>query len=267
MSEPTATCPLCSAEAQRIGRPARFTLFRCPACTHRFAKIPDGFDLGKAYSDKYAGFRPDERFLANLRRIYQEQLRPELPASAAVLDVGCGNGGTLTVARDAGHRPQGIDASAAAVELCQKQGLDAVAADFTTHDFGHAFDLVTFWDVLEHLPDPLKFLRRAAALAGSSGAVLVKVPGHVVLSVEIAARLPRLAGAVLQVPSHLHFFTHESLSQALAAAGLPRVRWLPCPALRTPYLGGSLRRSISWSVVHAIHDLSGDGGLLALARR
>ena len=64
----TATCPICSAEAHRAGRPARFTIFRCPACTHRFAKIPEGYDIAKAYSGEYTGFRPDERFLENLRR-------------------------------------------------------------------------------------------------------------------------------------------------------------------------------------------------------
>jgi len=267
MSNSAPSCPVCTRPAERVGRSARFVIFRCAGCSHRFLAIPEGFDLASIYSHDYTGHRPDLELVSRLRKVYQELLLPELPAQAAVLDVGCGSGGNLLVARDLGLRGQGIEISSEAVALCREQGLEAAAADFPTHDFGgKSFDLVTFWDVLEHLPEPLAFLKKAAALVGRTGAVLVKVPGHAVLSIEVCAMLPRLSGAVLSAPAHLQYFTHESLSRALATAGLPRVQWFPCPPLRTPSSGGSLKRRAARSAVRFLQKASGDGTLLALAR-
>ncbi len=264
-------CPICDANTRPLGAPLggskKLGLRACGACGHRFG-VPERFDAHTAYDDmSYAGFRPDPQFEAKAESVLRAHVLPRVPVGARLLDVGCGNGTVLRVGERLGFAARGVDVSQAAVDHCRRQQLDAEVADFPTHDFGtEPFGVVTFWDVLEHLASPRAFIDRAARLLQPGGLLVAKVPGHELLSVLVGAWVPPLAGAVLQVPHHLQLFTRRSIQELVRREFEPLLVVDPGP-MRTVSAGGALRRRLARKIVRTIHDLSGDHGLLIVARK
>jgi 2-polyprenyl-3-methyl-5-hydroxy-6-metoxy-1,4-benzoquinol methylase len=134
-----------------------------------------------------------------------------------VLDVGCATGDFLIVARDRGWEPLGVDPSPAR-EQAQAAGLPMVG--HTLHDAevaASSIDLVTFWDVLEHVPDPVDQLRRAVELLKPDGMVGITVPNAGGALAKISGR--RWFG-YKTAGEHLQFFTALTLQRTFAAAGM-----------------------------------------------
>ena len=266
-----ARCPVCAAAVSRaLAVVADRPLRRCQACGHAFLEVEAPSTLEPIYNDHYAGFREDPVFRREASRVIREELMPLVPPPARLLDVGCGNGEFLALARDAGYRATGIDISAAAVELCQQRGLDVRVGDLRSRQLFAAderFDLITFWDVVEHLPDPISFLRRAHELLAARGSVLIKTPATSRASVRLAAAVPRLAGALLQAPSHVQFFAREHVDVLLRKVGFSEPRRLEARAMRSPARGGRLRRRFTRRLERAFQRAAGDGNILVVARR
>lgn len=120
-----------------------------------------------------------------------------------------------------GWEVTGVDASENTVaELSAATGVRALAGSLPHPALeGEAFDLVTMWQTLEHLPDPLETLRQARRLLRPGGELRVSVP-------NLASAGFHLFGdnwVGLDVPRHLTHFTPSTLRAMLQAAGF-RVR-------------------------------------------
>jgi len=98
-----------------------------------------------------------------------------------ILDIGCGTGGMIPVLSPFG-RVTGIDPSDAAIRYSRERY--GSQADFLRVDFpretppGGGHDLVTLFDVLEHLEEDAQALREAAGLLSEGGRMVVTVPAH-----------------------------------------------------------------------------------------
>lgn len=218
-------CPVCGALPMRqIAALHGFPLMVCPDCDHHCLST-EGADLASFYGDHYTGFRADPVQNARIREVLTTSIAPLLPPRARVLDVGCGNGEFLVAARERGHDVFGLDFSQAAADACQKRGVPAAAGNLLSHDFGARapFDLVTMWDVLEHLPRPLDFLQRARSLLAPGGWLVLKVPCFARRGRWLAAHVPRTAGALLGSPSHVQFFHPAGLTRLLRRAGFESI--------------------------------------------
>jgi SAM-dependent methyltransferase len=104
-----------------------------------------------------------------------------LPPRSRILDVGCAAGYFMQVARDAGHQVLGIEPSAPIAALAAKTlGQDAVhigtleSAPAARGFRDGSFQLVTLWDVIEHIPDPQATLRRVRELLAPGGRLLIE---------------------------------------------------------------------------------------------
>ncbi len=134
-----------------------------------------------------------------------------------LLDVGCGRGDYLALMREAGWHTAGVEPSAAAVAVARERGLAVVHG--TLPDAGYpdaSFDVVTFADVLEHVPDPLETLVEAARVLKLGGQVLIFAPN--VKSWECRLFGPHWFS--LDAPRHLSHFAPATLAALLARAGL-----------------------------------------------
>jgi 2-polyprenyl-3-methyl-5-hydroxy-6-metoxy-1,4-benzoquinol methylase len=251
-------------------RLAPHALRRCRACAHRFLEVEAPAQLEAMYDDHYAGFRPDPVFHREATRLVKDELVRYVRPPARVLDVGCGNGEFLAIARDAGYQGLGVDVSAAAGDLCRQRGLAIEIGDFRTMTVGAPdarFELITFWDVVEHLPDPGSFLERAHELLAPGGYALIKTPRTSAASVAVAGTVPRLAGALLSAPSHVQYFSEAGLAALLRRVGFAEVELLAPRGMRQPGRGKSLRRRVARRVVSTFQRVVGDRNILALARR
>ena len=265
-----SACPVCTGAVTDVlgslaGRPLR----RCSTCGHRFLEVETAASVEAIYDDHYAGFREDLVFRREASRLLADELTRRVPPPARVLDVGCGNGEFLLVARDAGYQVVGVDVSAAAGALCRQRGIEAHVGDFRSPEVigdEPRFQLITFWDVVEHLPDPASFLARARALLSPGGYVLIKTPLTSAASTRVSTLVPRLAGALLQAPSHIQYFDAEGLVAMLTRIGFRAVERLPRRGMRAPATGGRWRRRLARRALREFQRVVGDGNLLVLAQ-
>lgn len=96
----------------------------------------------------------------------------------SVFDVGCGNGLFLAVAKKRGWEAYGCDSSQANVSFAkEKFGINIDRASFEAWDPKEKkYDVVSFWDVLEHLAEPHVFVKKAVGMLKPGGRIVVAGP-------------------------------------------------------------------------------------------
>ena len=272
-------CPACAGKNARRLLPVRLRagkdrflnleIRHCPDCDHRFlpTTAADQAIIEEKYEGEYAGFRVDPFFDARVRQEIDERIVPLHGAPGKVLDVGCGNGAFMAAMQDRGYSVQGIDVSHSGVEHCRGLGLDAVCADFLSHDFGTTFDIITMWDVLEHLREPEAFLTRAWSLLAPGGVLVLKVPGFERMAFPLIRLDARFAHIILSAPGHVQYFNRRSLGALLARCGMHDVRWWSLSNMRKPAPPKSLRNSVLRFAGRSVRSLSGSRNLFVAARR
>ncbi len=162
-----------------------------------------------------------------------------------ILDVGCGAGQFLWALDPLRWERTGVEISEAAVNLVRGRlpSLRLIVGDIHSIELPEgAFDAITFWHVLEHLPDPEAVLRRASALLRPRGCLIVSLPNID----SIQARLFRNSWyAFDDVPRHLYHFSERALDLLIQRAGLrPRKHLQFSPLVNVHTLKHSL---VHWS--------------------
>jgi SAM-dependent methyltransferase len=139
-----------------------------------------------------------------------------------ILDVGCANGDFLKEARKRGWDVLGADPSVARAEV-ESSGIQLVGTTVRNAQVEEGtLDAITFWDVLEHVADPIADLSRACELLKPEGVIALTVPDSSNFLARVSGR--RWFG-YKTAGEHLQFFTPVSLRQAFDRAGLSlRVR-------------------------------------------
>jgi len=135
-----------------------------------------------------------------------------------LLDVGCASGAFLAAMRDTGAwEVIGLERDESAAAWTREQyGITVrnVDVDEAMFDVG-AFDAITLWDVLEHLPSPGDTLRRLHPWLRAGGWLVLRVPD----GGSLWARLFGRYWAGLDAPRHLVTFDRSTLRRLLAACG------------------------------------------------
>jgi 2-polyprenyl-3-methyl-5-hydroxy-6-metoxy-1,4-benzoquinol methylase len=190
-------------------------IWRCRSCGLLFQwPMPDPDDLLKAYSDVedplYVGERDNRYF--TFRRVLDE-LGP--PRARRLLDVGAYCGYFVDVAREAGFLAEGVELSAWAVAHARQLGL-------TMHNqtvreraaSGDCYDVVTMWDVVEHLEDPRAELDAAHRLLEPGGSLHLS-------TIDAGSRVARMMGRHWPwlMDMHLYYFDRSNIARLLEQAG------------------------------------------------
>lgn len=204
--------------------PGSFHIFRCPYCASYFISPRLSLrELGIYYPDHYYPYL--ELKQGNLSGRIKERLsiRKQLrlvkkyrnkPGKA--LDVGCGNGAFLLALKNAGWQVWGTEINPALVERLRSKGINMFLGDLSEIDFAyHRFDLITFWDVLEHLSSPRTALQIAARLASPDGILMISIPNPE--SLEATLFGPYWAG--WDIPRHLWLAPIPVLGRMLEEVG------------------------------------------------
>lgn len=222
-----------------------FQVVECTKCHLRaLYPLPDLEAIEEAYTrvkdDEYLTIEPSReiaftKLLARLNRYTQPPGR--------LLDVGCYTGVFPLLAQRAGWDAYGIEPSAWAAGIAEKRLPQKIQTGYLAQASWPeaSFDVVTSWDVIEHVTDP----RREIALM----ARYVKPGGWLFLS-TMASQAPivRLLGSrwPWYMPMHLFYFTPKTLTAFVEQAGLKPRAILPYPHYTTvqyavwklePYLG------------------------------
>jgi SAM-dependent methyltransferase len=209
--------------------------------------------------DEYAGVDPE----AYRRSMWPERENAAVAlvedllragASGPLLDVGCSFGWLLRVASGRGFESHGIDPSESAVAAARAAGLSVREGLFPEEDFGRRdWGVITFMDVIEHLPRLDATLEAAVARLRPGGLLAVQVPVSTGTVFGAARALESMTGGAADAPlrrmlqmdfpyPHLHYFNRRSLETLLGRLGLKTVL-----ASEGPIATGNLVDRVSWS--------------------
>jgi SAM-dependent methyltransferase len=137
-------------------------------------------------------------------------------SQARILDIGANTGVFLSMLRRYTPNLMGIEPSEEAARFARESfALDVRAAVIADADLAaDRFDMITGWDVIEHLTEPLSDLRRLHQAARSGG--LLFLTTH-----DIGSILARLTGPAYPMYMYQHFyhFTPTTLRRAVEIAG------------------------------------------------
>jgi SAM-dependent methyltransferase len=129
----------------------------------------------------------------------------------------------MAEARRTGIAIEGLEMSAAAVELARAQGLDAHHGVVETFLPARRYAVITAFDLVEHLRDPVAFVRTAASWLSPGGVLAITVPNIA----SVAARVMRRHWYYYAVPDHLYYFTPDTVRRLLALANLDDITVRP----------------------------------------
>lgn len=258
-------CPLCRTAA---ARPLFTLVVRCLKCGLVRTQLDTPvatLDVDQVYGQDY--FTARNAYLSNspafagmferLLNIVQGHV-----ASGRLLDVGCGPGLLLSVARRRGYTVFGCDVSAWAAQHARDLGFDVMTGPLESLRYPSGqFDVVIVNHTLEHVPGPVELLSEARRILSDEGVLVVGAPNFG----SLLSQLMRGRWAGLLPDQHLWHFTRHTLRLMLEQTGfairdlrdIPTVHHHPNPLKRIVLLG----------ITTSARLIRRSDGLLAVARK
>lgn len=195
-------------------------------------------DISKIYNDKKylsenykfcikesklnSYFAMEDRLRIHSKRT-QDEIRKTLKINnikigSKLLDVGCAAGFFLDVARANGYEPFGIEISDEGANHARNNyNIEIISKDLLKLDdnYNNFFDMVTMFDVLEHLDEPTASLKKVYEILKSGRVLVVEVPNIKTIDTFSYRNLV----SILQPPHHLFLFNPNNLRLILEKNG------------------------------------------------
>jgi len=217
-------------------------ILRCRACRFGFCQTrPAEKELCSLYRELDSKVYEREsrgRFKTAKRHL---KIVQHYASGGKLLDVGCASGAFLRCAADAGWDVTGVEPAQVLYSKAKEKLADrgkVICATLQEASLPIAcFNAVTLWDVLEHVPDPIEFMKTCGRLLKPGGCLFVNVPDLD----SLQARLLRERWPLL-LAEHLNYFNRDSLNICAERAQL---QWL--------HFG---QRAASFSVEYILYRLA-----------
>ncbi len=242
LSPVPSSCYLCGGARLALRFPARSgpagcEAYRCTSFGHRshppiWACLECGLlfqwprreaaELRRAYEEVEDPIYLAER--ENRLHTFRRALGAVGPARGRrLLDVGAYCGYFLEVARESGFQAEGLELSRWAAAQARVSGLEVHCQTLAeAAATGRRYEVVTLWDVVEHLPDPRADLAAAYRLLEPGGRIHLS-------TIDAASPVARLLGARWPwlMDMHLFYFDRATLPALLEEVGFREVRRQP----------------------------------------
>ncbi len=251
------SCPVCGSSALHefcgndlmFGTPGSYDYSRCTLCGIVFqTPMPNSEQIASYYPEQYEQYQPERsKRLKNFEKgalkavfgyqhfdvpnafIYVGRLlgpikysdTPPFRVGRRALDIGCANGKFLSKLNAMGWDAQGVEFDKVAVDVCRNSGLSVFHGDLHTAGFpDQSFDMVSARHVIEHVPDPEKFMAEIARILRPSGYFYAKTPNSKALGRKVFGRYwyPN------DVPRHLVLFSIANLTAMAQRHGMKRTK-------------------------------------------
>ncbi len=218
-----AHCPVCSEPVDSVFQEPRdrsYRFLRCGGCDLIFTDPMPSPD-GGWYEKQTMYIVRDQLMSGSLQWNHQQLLKDRPAAGGRLLDVGCGTGEFLSAAKQAGYQVSGFDFDSQAIETAKKRfHLENLAAGdlfgFQEVHRQEPFQVVTAFEVLEHSPEPGRFMEALSDLTAPGGYLAISVPNR--------NRWPKFQYDWDLPPNHLTRWSAEALNRLLQKNGFEVLR-------------------------------------------
>lgn len=231
MSAGLRACPICAepdpilwlAAPDRFhGRTKKYQLLRCRSCSMVWLDAPPSkSEMGMHYGSDYdrtistAAQAPEHWFGR------RDELLRLKPGGGAILDLGCATGGFLSTLKGPSWELSGIEMSEDAASVARSRcGAEVFVGDILDAPFPpQSFDVITCFNVFEHVYEPKEVLVKVAEWLKPGGIFYTLMP-----NIDSAgARIFRSYWYALELPRHLSHFSPATLRKVAQSAGLREV--------------------------------------------
>lgn len=230
-----AACPICGAQTDSVLstqlRRGNGIVFYCPDCKHGFLSENHAPDVKAYYAE---GYRQEyshnaEAASTNALEIFEvyrnfqndrlSEVVPYLSPSTDLLEVGASSGQFLVNIKDRVASVNAIELDRACCDFLKMElGIEADSEYLRESRFSNCrYDVLCSFQVLEHVPDPVVFLRELLESAKKGATMFIEVPNlhDPLLSVWNVTSYQKF----FYHAAHLHYFTEESLRKTARLAG------------------------------------------------
>ena len=238
-------CPICKSNlSSRYITVFGYLYDKCESCGHIYCATPPKEDAVKNLYNSDSAIKSvqskiyldDDLFLKRVEAI----ARPKVSFVHDVMsvlkekrigkwvDIGSGAGEILFAATDAGWDASGIESDQEECNYEKSKGLKVINEYLSEETFTRLLQgaqVVSLFNVLEHIPDPRGFLNNIAGVL-DCGFLIFEVPRHPSLSSLSSELFPEMACRHIYPPDHLHIFSEKSANILLEGTGFDVVgKW------------------------------------------
>lgn len=209
-------------------RHVRAELVECANCSLVYQNPrPTSAEIGEHYPPEYVSYTDHASEKKNwlLQQAIDYGFRKRCKfitrhkQSGSLLDIGCAAGTFLLSMRKLGNwQVTGVELTEEVAALArERHNLDVRSGTLEAANFAdEQFDVVTMWDVLEHVHDPAATLREINRILKPDGLLLVRVPNLACWDAAIFEE----CWAGFDAPRHLYIFTPQTLDRLMEQSGL-----------------------------------------------
>jgi Methylase involved in ubiquinone/menaquinone biosynthesis len=244
-------CPVCGAEKYVItGKPVvnktaqsiikeDYSVVQCSRCSLYFVAPQIDFTAEERkllYNPDYFSVQTEwlvkkrENELIQRMEIFERFVKSD---EINFLDIGCGEGNTLSAALAKGWKVNGIDITDNRIEKAKDKKINFTEGMFLETEYKpDSFDIIYIDSVLEHVVDPFGYLKEIRRILKKGGVIYVGVPNEDSLQNDIKKIVYNFTGKKhiakqlkpFDTPYHIIGFNRKSLKEAVERAGLKIVK-------------------------------------------
>jgi len=218
-------CLICeSADIKTLNGYESCGLVICNNCKFVFMhKIPTALELQNYYSS-YA-YSQDQNLSALTLQSYNQLLDEfeKYRKTNNIIDVGCGRGWFLEIAKKRGWNVYGTEFSSKAIEICINKGINMKEGVLNPNDFnGISFDVIFSSEVLEHINNPTEELSNFYTILRKGGLLYITTPNFN----SYLRYIHKNNYNIITYPEHLCYYTSKTLNTLLQKNGFQRKKVL-----------------------------------------
>ena len=225
MIKKSSFCRICNSIEIQIISIGKTELIKCLNCGISYLKnLPIEDTLLKYYENNYF-ITPKDNLKTEKRRLHRipeqlmliSEIKKFVTAPATILDIGCDKGFFLDEARRHGYKVVGIEPSKVAREYCHKIGIDVFN---NINKIESKWDIIVLWHSLEHILNPLEFMRDLKELISENGFVFIRVPDFNC----IWSKIFKNKWIWFSPSNHYFYYTKKSLEKLLSMSGFEVIK-------------------------------------------
>ena len=197
-------------------------IIKCDSCSLvRLSLFSSEYDDSLySYYESYASYiKSDEwkersrlnasNLIIFLKDISKNYIINDLNPKVSLLDFGCGLGSTLSAGEKLGWDVMGIEMSRFCIDYCNESGFN-VLSDLSKIPLDQKFDIITLFDVIEHVPNPLDIFNALRARLNTNGVLIITCPNWNSLERYLFGSRWKAID-----PQHYHYFTSQTIKRIL----------------------------------------------------